>query len=153
MMNPIIKVEEGFRSTAYLCTEGYPTIGYGTRLCNIKDVPLEYYNDLVFTETIAEIFMGDKLSTIETYILNEFGYNILDCRMLVLQSMCYQLGISGFKKFRKMIDAIHNEDWDKVSEEALDSRWARQTPERANRHAKVLKDGDLKAYRGLIRNI
>ena len=68
----------------------------------------------------------------------------------VLASMCYQLGTYGFSKFKNMILAIHSEDWNKAADEALDSRWAKQTPNRAKRHSEVLRSGTLKVYSGYL---
>jgi lysozyme len=62
-------------------------------------------------------------------------------REKALVDMRFQLGFYGFRSFRKMIQAIRNDDWQRAADEALDSRWAQQTPERAQEIATMLRDG------------
>lgn len=53
----------------------------------------------------------------------------------VVVEMAFQMGLtrlSGFKKFKQ---AIADRDWQQARAEMLDSKWAQQTPERANRLA------------------
>ena len=45
--------------------------------------------------------------------------------------MCYQLGLSGFSKFKKTIYYLETEQYEEASIEMLDSLWAKQTPNRA----------------------
>jgi len=59
----------------------------------------------------------------------------------VFENMCFQLGITKLRKFAKMWAAARNFDWETAAAEALDSAWARQTPERAKRLAEQLKTG------------
>jgi lysozyme len=55
-----------------------------------------------------------------------------------LGNMAYQLGISGLLKFSKMLEALKNGQRELASIEALDSSWAKQTPARAKRVAKLI---------------
>ena len=65
--------------------------------------------------------------------------------------MAYQIGVNGLLKFKKMISAIEFGDWEEAERQALDSKWAKQTPARAHRHAKVIRTGDVGlTYGGLI---
>ena len=59
----------------------------------------------------------------------------------VLCEMIYQMGFSGVSKFKNMIKALQNRDYKLASIEMLDSRWAKQTPNRA----KELSDHMAKA--------
>ena len=117
-----IKEHEGFRSTVYQCTEGYDTIGYGFA---IKDLKLD--------EDIAELILIRKLGELQERISHTFGwfYNSPDVVKDVVTNMCYQLGISGFSKFKKTIYLIETEQYEEASVEMLDSLWAKQTPNRA----------------------
>lgn len=65
-------------------------------------------------------------------------------RQSIIISMAYQMGIKGVLGFGNMWSAIRKGDWDKAADEALDSRWARQTPARAHRHATVMQAGSAK---------
>mgnify|MGYP003153984672 CR=1 FL=1 len=53
--------------------------------------------------------------------------------------MCFQLGVSGFSKFKKTIDHLENNRYGKASAEMLDSRWAIQTPNRAIEISNLVK--------------
>jgi lysozyme len=56
-----------------------------------------------------------------------------------LTEMCFNMGEGNLKKFKNMIAAIEALDMDQAAEEALDSRWAQQVGQRANRLAEKLR--------------
>ena len=56
-----------------------------------------------------------------------------------LTDMAFQLGIAGLMKFRKMIAALEAGDYRTAADEALNSRWANQTPSRANEIARMIR--------------
>ena len=125
-----IKYHEGFRSTVYQCTEGYDTIGYGFAI-----------KDLVLDEDIAELILLRKLDKLQQRIASVFGwwYNSPKTVKNVVTNMCYQLGISGFSKFKKTIYLLETEQYDEASIEMLDSLWAKQTPNRAKELSEQLR--------------
>ena len=49
----------------------------------------------------------------------------------VVTNMCYQMGLSGFSKFKQTIYYLETEQYEEASMEMLDSLWAKQTPSRA----------------------
>ena len=53
----------------------------------------------------------------------------------LLDHMAYQMGVSGVMNFKKMLSALVSGNYQLASQEALDSMWATQTPERAMRIA------------------
>ena len=57
----------------------------------------------------------------------------------ILIEMVFQLGKTGVSKFRKMWDALSEKNYIGASYELLDSRWAKQTPNRAKDMAQVMK--------------
>ena len=52
---------------------------------------------------------------------------------MVMLHMSYQLGLAGLGRFTKTLDHLENKRFLMASHEMLDSKWARQTPERAKR--------------------
>jgi lysozyme len=50
----------------------------------------------------------------------------------VVIEMCYQLGVTGFSKFKRTIGFLEEGDYKKASLEMLRSKWAKQTTNRAN---------------------
>lgn len=62
-------------------------------------------------------------------------------RQDILTSMGYQMGVEGLTGFHHMLSAIVDEDWDEAAAQMMDSNWATETPERASRHAAVMRNG------------
>lgn len=139
--------EEGFREDVYLCSEGYPTVGYGLKL-GYKDQSLEEYREFPkVPKSIASLWLSELLDELLSDLKrnNELSQllELDDVRMAVVLSMCYQLGVSGFSKFRKTIQYLKDGEYDKASEEMCDSLWYRQTTNRATRHSNMIKSGVL----------
>ena len=126
-----IKHHEGFRSKVYQCTEGYDTIGFGFAI-----------KDLVLDEDIAEMILMRKLEDLMKRIGKTFSWwksADSDVKDVVVE-MCFQLGVSGFSKFKKTINHLENKRYGKASVEMLDSKWARQTPNRALELSNIIKN-------------
>lgn len=132
----IIANEEGWRDLPYYCSEGYPTIGYGFRLAGKND-PLPNF---VLPRAAGEAWLDAKILSIEHAMAPKLA-KLNDARAAVIVSMCYQIGIHGVLGFKRMWAAIDGNDWHRAAIEMLDSKWAKQTPERAKRHAKMMEDG------------
>ncbi len=124
-----VKLSEGFRDKVYKCTEGYDTIGYGFAI-----------KDLVMEEDIAEIILERKLKSLIDRVHKKFPFiqNIPEPAQEVVYEMCYQLGLSGFSKFKRTISYLQLGDYSMCSREMLDSRWAKQTPNRARRLSDII---------------
>ena len=141
----IIKLEESFRAKPYYCSEQYPTVGYGKRVGNKND-PLP---NITVTEKESLEFVRQRIS--DTIIKLSSAYPIAwskcnTTRQAILISMMYQLGSTGLSNFKKMWSAIENSNFEEASKQMLDSLWAKQTKNRALRHAKTMKDGSLDMY-------
>jgi lysozyme len=128
-----IKEEEGFRGTPYKDTLGYLTIGYGTKL------PLD--------EAEAELLLIHRLKKMQNQlhrrITELYGeVQLPDKVWEILYHMSYQLGVQGVMNFKKMLWAIVNGNYIEASREMLDSKWALQTPNRAERLSTMM--GNIK---------
>ena len=88
-----IKKHEGFSSKVYECTEGYDTIGYGFAI-----------KDLILEEDVCDLILMRKLHILLERITIAFPWfkDIDDKAKSVVINMCYQLGIRGFSKFKKL---------------------------------------------------
>lgn len=62
-------------------------------------------------------------------------------RQFVMIDMCFQLGIRGLKGFKKALGAISIGNWQRAHDEILDSKYAKQTPSRAERNALCMLNG------------
>ena len=126
-----VKLSEGFRDKVYKCTEGFDTIGYGFAI-----------KDLVMDEDIAEMILRRKLDSLIDRANKRFSF-LKDMPVAVqdvIYEMCYQMGISGVSKFKKTLLYLENREFKMASKEMLDSRWARQTPNRANKLSNIVKE-------------
>ena len=150
MLFEVLRYEEGYRSKAYYCSERYPTIGIGTKI-GPKDAPLSHYTFTV-TEKIADAMLEEEVRHIREKLLQHRWYvDLNEDRQTIIKSMAYQLGYAGLMKFKKMIAALESKNFDEASRQALDSRWHKQTPSRAARHARVLQSGDIESsYEGIV---
>lgn len=115
--------EEGFESKPYQCTSGVWTIGHG--LTYLTEDESRY---------ILEFF---RLPAVEKALYKrqpwlEFAHP--EVRRVMIH-MAFQLGVEGVSNFKNMIAALVNHDYPLAAWEMKDSKWAKQTPARANRLA------------------
>ena len=64
-----------------------------------------------------------------------------EARQAVVVGMIFQMGSAGFAQFHNTIRKIAEGDYAGASASMLNSKWARQTPERAHRMAAIMKTG------------
>ena len=143
----VISREEGYREFAYRCSEGYPSIGIGWKIGRKED-SLESYKFMSVSERIAEMKCSERIFEIRAELGEKIPFFFLQTmpRQTMLISMAYQMGVDGLMGFKHMLSAIRDRDWEVVYIEGLDSRWAKQTPERAERHMLTMKHGTWKEY-------
>ena len=138
-----VKKHEGFRNKVYLDTLNKRTVGYG-HLC-VED---HWEDDKEYDEKYLEgILVRDLQNAIkgaEDLIDNcpsGGKANISDDAKIIIIEMVFQLGKSGVSKFRNMWKALQQDppDYKEAAVQMLDSRWAKQTPNRANDMANLMK--------------
>ena len=125
-----IKHHEGFVEHVYDDSLGIPTIGYGFAI-----------KDLVLEEDLCDEILLRKLRILGKSVIGKFPFfDSLpsDCKT-VLMEMCYQLGVTGVSKFKKALKAMEDGDWEKAADEMLDSKWAKQTPNRAKEMSNIIR--------------
>lgn len=115
-----IKQEEGFSSIVYQCSEGFDTVGYGTRMPITKEEGV-----LLLEHRLNKTISGVKSSL--------YHLDIKDEAWDILYHLAYQIGLGGLLKFKRMIIALEAKDYYNASIEMKSSLWAKQTPNRANR--------------------
>lgn len=159
----LLTVEEGWRDKPYIDSEGYPSVGFGF-LIGPKGAQLANYR-FTLPRTAGEVWMrcilDDMVLKIETqpaYAKIRQALNKLrsfapsgtsdygDPRICVLLSMCYQMGLDGVAKFENTLGFMANGNFTKAAVNMLASLWAKQTPNRANRHAEQMRSGKWYAY-------
>lgn len=124
-----IKKHEGYRSRVYEDTLGYETIGYGFA---IKDLELD--------EAVSSLILEKKVMKLIMRCNNAFSWLKklpVEAQMVIVE-MCYQLGVSGVSKFVKTIKHLKEKSWRSAAAEMLSSRWAVQTPNRAQELSEII---------------
>lgn len=125
---------EGFRSEPYRCSAGKLTIGIGR---NLEDKGISYAESRYLLKNDLDECRRD-LEKIFHPRFNNYPDHIQE----VLMNMRFQLGLNGFRSFKKFIAAIWGWDFAKAQAEGLDSKWARHdAPERAAELMDVLRHG------------
>ena len=125
-----IKESEGFRNRVYKCTEGYDTIGYGFAV-----------KDLVMDKDIADMILERKVAELRLRVEQKFPFidSMPEAVQDVMIEMCFQLGVSGFSKFKKTIQYLMTKQFKEAAVEMLDSKWYKQTPNRAKKLSDIVK--------------
>ena len=132
-----IKKHEGFRDVMYKDSLGFATIGYGHLI-----LPTDNYVDgkQYSKEVLDAVFDKDFQNALDNANKLMSGYDLVDQAKEVICEMVFQLGIGGVSKFKNMWKALEKEDYFSASQEMLDSRWARQTPKRAEDLSNIMKE-------------
>jgi lysozyme len=136
MMNLIeqLKRHEGFRSDYYQCSADKKTIGYGRNVDNnpfsseeLKMLGRDEFTAEPMTEDEAEQLLLNDVNEVISLIDGHLPWEQLgSARQAVCVNMAFNLGVSGFLKFKNMIAAINDCYYEKAAVEMLDSRWANQ---------------------------
>ena len=130
-----IEQEEGYSPHTYRCTSGALTIGIGYNL----DAGMPFDE--------AVLLMRHRIDKIRRALLERLEWfpKLNEARQAALLSMAYQMGLSGLLSFKRTLASIAAGDYEQASREMLDSKWARQTPGRAQRTAYMMRYGKFPA--------
>lgn len=120
--------DEGIIYHTYRDSLGKATIGVGHLL-----QPNDVFDEGLTPEQVILLLKSDY-NKAKKYVNDNYTWADSDVQ-LVLVNMHYQLGSAGVSKFKGMIKALKDEDYERATIEMLDSKWARQTPKRAQRLA------------------
>lgn len=126
-----IKKCEACVLTPYLDTQGIMTIGWGRNLSGNgitqDEADLMFDNDFNYCEKM--------LSHYDWYVFQPDGVQA------ALLNMCFNLGITRLKEFKRMIAALETKNYALAAKEALNSKWATQVGERAKHVALMIREG------------
>jgi len=152
-----IRENEGFERLPYVDTEGFVTVGTGTKLTQsqLASLGLNGQKGFYSTDSVRKALGGKAPYTdaqLESFLMKEIAraeggarnsvnnYDSLPATVQdVLIDMAYQLGNQGLLNFKNMRESLEAGNYSKASTDLLDSLYASQTPNRANRNADVLR--------------
>ena len=128
-----LQSDEGWVSHAYQDHLGYWTIGFGFLIDERRggEIPLQIAEQWLahaatnrWNELLVNVpWLADQPEDVQRGVAN----------------MAYQLGVRGVQNFKKMLAALKDDDRNLAASEALNSRWAEQTPRRASRVTKLIR--------------
>ena len=121
--------DEGIRLKPYLCPAGKTTIGVGRNL-----------DDVGITEAEAMTLLDDDVARVTAQLAKALPWLQGNNVQRAVGNMTFQMGLGALLKFKKMLAALQVKDYTTARREALNSAWARQTPQRAKRVTDLMKD-------------
>lgn len=125
----MLKRHEGLRLHPYRDTVGKLTIGYGHNL-----------SDNGITQREADMLLHDDLLVLERQLPAYPWFAKLNpTRQAVIIDMAFNLGVAGLLQFTGMIAAIEADDYAQAAAEILDSKAARQLPNRYHELAHLME--------------
>tara|TARA_Y100000004_G_C8947490_1_gene426954 strand:- start:173 stop:604 length:432 start_codon:yes stop_codon:yes gene_type:complete len=126
--------DEGLKLEIYKCTAGKLTIGVGR---NIEDRGI--------TTSEARLLLANDVDIISDELTNNFPWwvSMPEPAQRALANMAFNLGVPRLCQFKNMLSALKKGDYNVAAKEALDSNWAKQVGDRANRIAKVFRELDF----------
>lgn len=127
--------DEGVVYETYHCSLGHLTGGIGHLITEWDE---EFYEQPIGTkvpnEQVNDWFEKDiKVTINDCKIIFDNFDNLPEEAQLVIANMCFQLGRPRLSKFKNFIAAVKDEDWQRAGDEMQDSRWYKQTTNRADR--------------------
>lgn len=157
----VLRADEGSNRKMYLDTEGYWTIGIGhlitkdpnkkVALSILDDIIGRNTNGVITAEEEQVLFHADinsKLGEIYRNALIKRVFDGLDeNRRIALISMCYQMGVPGTATFKNSMKFIEDKQWKNAGANLRQSKWYRQTPNRAERVIKIFENGNFDHYK------
>ena len=132
-----VKGHEGFKDHVYLDSLSKRTVGFG-HLCvedhweDGKKYDKEYLEKILKEDLQYAINQGEGMCK---------DLKISDDAKFLIIEMIFQLGSAGVQKFRKMWLALEEDppNYFEAHVQMLDSRWAKQTPNRAGEMAESMQ--------------
>lgn len=121
---------EGMALYPYIDSVGKTTIGIGRNI-----------DDNGISEQEALFMLENDLRRVRLELEGYPWYQGLsEVRQNALLDMCFNLGITRFRGFRKMIHALEIGDFIAASIEMLDSRWSQQVGRRATELSMMIRE-------------
>ena len=131
-----LAADEGCKLEIYLDHLGYPTVGIGHLITEDDELYGFEVGSEVSQEHVDDLFHADVQRTLRDceFLYSDFN-DLPEEAQLIIANKCFQLGRPRLSGFKKMKAAVDSRDWREASRQMLDSKWAKQTPNRAMRLA------------------
>lgn len=130
-----LKRDEGLVLHEYKDHLGFSTIGIGRLIDKRKGGGI--------TVEEAEYLLGNDIDKVISQLKSSLPWyeRLSDNRKKALCNMAFQMGISGLMLFRNTLKYIEQGNFAKAAENARESLWYKQTPQRAERVIQLILKG------------
>ena len=130
-----IKRHEGEVLEIYIDSLGYKTLGVG-HLCQPNDIEYDWEVGTTVSQEVVDTYYEMDFRKHYYEAVNVFGdekgfNNLPDDIQRVLVNMAFNLGGTRLSKFRNMLQACRNHDWQEMARQMQDSRWFGQVGRRS----------------------
>jgi lysozyme len=127
-----LRLHEGERLKPYRCTAGKLTIGVGRNL-----------EDRGITAEESAMLLANDIAAEERELLRALPWvaTLDEVRQRVLLDMAFNMGIAGLLGFKHTLATIQAGDYKRAATMMLDSRWAKQVGQRAERLSRMMATG------------
>jgi lysozyme len=127
-----LRLHEGERLRPYRCTAGKLTIGVGRNL-----------EDRGITREESAYLLANDIAAEERELLRALPWvaQLDEVRQRVLLDMSFNLGLVGLLGFKRTLATIQAGDYQAAATMMLDSKWAGQVGQRAERLSRMMATG------------
>ena len=127
-----LRLHEGERLKPYRCTAGKLTIGVGRNL-----------EDRGITAEESAYLLANDISREERELLRALPWvaKLDEVRQRVLLDMSFNMGLGTLLTFKRTLAAVQARQYQQAASMMLDSRWARQVGQRAQRLSRMMATG------------
>lgn len=112
---------EGYKPFAYRCSAGKLTVGIGRNLEN---------KGLTLDESLYLLRNDIRECVEDLWAIFPSFHNLSAVKRHVLIDMRFNLGATGFRRFKRMICAVEKRDFTLAAHEMMDSKWYGQVGNR-----------------------
>ncbi|KXZ66781.1 Phage lysozyme [Acinetobacter venetianus] len=132
----LLRGEEGEVLTEYKDHLGYSTIGVGRLIDKRKGGGI--------TAEESAYLLGNDIQKRMTELERKIPWitSLNDARRGVLLSMAFQMGVDGLLGFKNTLEMVRTGRYEDAAKGMLNSKWAKQTPQRAKRHSEQMRTGN-----------
>ena len=139
-----IKRHEGEVLEIYNDSLGYKTLGVG-HLCQPNDPEYSWEVGTSVSQEVVDMYYEDDFDKHYKEAIHVFGSEedfekLPEVIQRVLVNMCFNLGGSRLSKFRNMLQACREHDWNRMAAEMQDSRWFTQVGRRSIELQQIVLD-------------
>lgn len=129
-----LRLHEGERLKPYRCTSGKLTIGVGRNL-----------EDRGITAQESAYLLANDIEAEERALVKALPWvaQLDEVRQRVLLDMAFNMGIGTLLTFKNTLATVRAGDYQRAAVMMLDSRWARQVGERAQRLSRMMATGKV----------